>query len=345
MDDDEDALVEDEQGLAKYLEKMRPKCSKAVEKMNARGSRISVTETAEGELLKIEKSSFLGKPLHLLISGNSFRIWRNKPDKIVYESNTLDDLMITHQIARFVEPYGLGQVGIVGNKKSTPDITGGRDYLNILYDVNVNDVLKAVEFRKKHRIRGFQGLVYPDSFLKYINPWYGRSAVYSMAGHWKLDGVKQCLECGFDEIDAGVPTPLQEACSGYNGSREADEVIYFLLENGADPNADYDKEDPFQPGKSPLHIIVDSWSDDFNTDIIRFFLEKGADPNHRACDDFCCGNTPLMLAVMQSVSLPLIKILLEYGGNPNIVNKEGKSALDYAKENGIKVLIDLLSSV
>lgn len=64
---------------------------------------------------------------------------------------------------------------------------------------------------------------------------------------------------------------------------------------------------------------------------VRSFLTKGADPNFSS---FTHGITPIIYAVSHG-NTSMIFELLEHGSNPKIKDKHGKSAIDYAQEQGI----------
>jgi len=89
-----------------------------------------------------------------------------------------------------------------------------------------------------------------------------------------IEDVKRLLEKGFhiDSTEENDHSALSEAaCQGHN------ELVQFLLENGADPNQDASKGD----GKAPLYRAA------FNghLETVRLLLEAGADP-----DKVCTSN-------------------------------------------------------
>jgi len=116
------------------------------------------------------------------------------------------------------------------------------------------------------------------------------------------------------------------------------ELIKDLFDHGANPDlADND-------GKNSLHMV---WSFIFTADKIKAILEKKFDINALDKD----GNTPLhhaMSRVSRSGSLTPyrkgIEILMNRGANPNIKNKEGKSAMDLAVESGMQDAVELLKA-
>jgi ankyrin repeat protein len=128
------------------------------------------------------------------------------------------------------------------------------------------------------------------------------------------------------------------------------EAAAFLVERGADPNAD-------GQGWTPLHQVV--WSRRPNTgsnipgapptgsldslDLVRTLVEHGADLNARQKrepkDGFRnmlnrIGSTPFLLAA-KSADLPLMRLLLESGADPKITTEDGTTALMVAAGVGI----------
>lgn len=92
------------------------------------------------------------------------------------------------------------------------------------------------------------------------------------------------------------------------------DVLRFLLNNGADPNAKYNG---FQPLSLKSYLQ--------NLDNLRLLLEYGADPNVKNKD----GYYPLTLSVPQT-SPDIASLLLEFGADPSLPNDNGKSSLYYA---------------
>ena len=71
-------------------------------------------------------------------------------------------------------------------------------------------------------------------------------------------------------------------------------------------------------------------------------LESGADPNVK--EDFTVGNeTPIFKAV-ENNSYEIVKILLDYGADPSVLNKSGMNCLHIAAKNGFLEISVLLIS-
>ncbi|XP_064632243.1 ankyrin-2-like [Lineus longissimus] len=113
------------------------------------------------------------------------------------------------------------------------------------------------------------------------------------------------------DIDNGTERfPLHTAISSHNP-----EVVKLLVESEANVNmfgSNFDKS------FSPLHLAVHFGLED----VTSVLLEAGADPNLRE------GNTnSTPLSFIQKKSVPICKLLLAKGANPNVANKFGNTAL------------------
>lgn len=87
-------------------------------------------------------------------------------------------------------------------------------------------------------------------------------------------------------------------------------------------------------GKTLLMIAVEKRY----IDCCMYLLLGGSDPDKAHCDT---GNTPLHLAV-QTGSATLVKMMLIFNAEVAIANREGKTALDYAKESDNQEICDAL---
>ncbi len=81
---------------------------------------------------------------------------------------------------------------------------------------------------------------------------------------------------------------------------------------------------------------------------IQYLLDGGADINGKGyknfvedCDGYYEYSSPLMVAV-NTQHIDIIKILLEHGANVNVVESEGVTVLDVARNQKNKRIIDLL---
>ena len=127
--------------------------------------------------------------------------------------------------------------------------------------------------------------------------------------------VELLMEHGADVNPSGGRTPLMGAVSG-----QQVELIEWLLEEGADPNA----------------VDMNGWTvlmgaaegDDMDVEIIAMLIEAGAKVNARCAE----GKTALMCAAMWAPPA-VVRQLLDLGADVRMKDKEGKRAIDFAREN------------
>ena len=120
------------------------------------------------------------------------------------------------------------------------------------------------------------------------------------------------------------------------------ESVRLLLKYGADPNS------VNKYGQTPLFDVGERQPVDHDTPeqrnaIASLLLDAGADIHH--CDSGRC--QPLWKAVFYCRGLndlPLIKLFLEKGANPNHINNGEMTPLAFAKRVGFSPLIELLEN-
>jgi ankyrin repeat protein len=119
-------------------------------------------------------------------------------------------------------------------------------------------------------------------------------------------------------------TPL-----GFAAFFSRDEIVRFLLDEGADPNIAAAND--FKV--APLHSAVAAKS----FEITKLLLDRGANPNARQQGDY----TPLHGAAHNN-SIDIVTALLQSGADKHVQAKDGKTAMDLAKEIDAKEIIALL---
>lgn len=109
-----------------------------------------------------------------------------------------------------------------------------------------------------------------------------------------LDKIKELLNEGanINYIDKNMDSPLLIAISNNNY-----DLVKFLLENGANPNPDPDKVYTL-----PLNLAIDT-----SVEVTKNNIDVKED------------------------SIDIIKLLLEFGANFNIKDKDGENAYEFAK--------------
>lgn len=109
--------------------------------------------------------------------------------------------------------------------------------------------------------------------------------------------------------------------------------LQILIENGGNVNAKHNR-DTFQDYSRPygLGLLTYSIERKASLPLLKLLIAYGADVNQ--IDSF--GNTPLITICKYTYCTNMTEIALELiqdGADPNVKNKEGKTALDYAIQN------------
>ena len=108
------------------------------------------------------------------------------------------------------------------------------------------------------------------------------------------------------------------------------EVVRFLLESGAEVNT---------PSQNGLKVTpLNSAAAGRHYEIAMLLLERDANPNIRQEGDFA----PLHSAAMNGQT-EMVKLLLQYGADKDLKSLDGKTARDYALENGHKIVAEVLA--
>ncbi len=187
-------------------------------------------------------------------------------------------------------------------------------------------------------------------------PRGGMTALLLAAREGAVDGVRALVEGGanLDITDPDKTTPLVMAIINRHN-----DVAKFLIEHGADPNI------PDSTGMTALYAAVDlrtlgplvnrptpkPTSTIDNAEIVESLLAHGANPNaqlrlpilpryHNAGDkQLAEGATPLMRAA-KALDLPVMKLLLERGADPNLSTKNFMTPLMFAASGGGRGRVD-----
>jgi ankyrin repeat protein len=150
--------------------------------------------------------------------------------------------------------------------------------------------------------------------------------IYLMTHSPRLSTLIQIIQANpsiVNRIDDDTDmTPLH-----YAVQEDSFDMVHFLLENGAEINAQDGAEN------TPLHYSVNSPC------ITHLLLLNGADPNLQNEE----GNTPLHRALLEDAPFEIILLLLSKGADPTIRNEDGYTSLAIAvRERKDTRLLDTL---
>ncbi|ADG72768.1 ankyrin repeat domain-containing protein [Brachyspira murdochii] len=130
--------------------------------------------------------------------------------------------------------------------------------------------------------------------------------------------------------------------------RERFDIVKYLVEKGIDPTMKYTDY-----RNIPFSLLAAAVNNN-DTKIAEYLIDKGADVNTKAIIDNYMENgmtsnykdnskeaVNLILAAIENGNTSLVKLLIEKGANTSVVDKDGKTIFDLAKEQGYDDILAL----
>ena len=111
-------------------------------------------------------------------------------------------------------------------------------------------------------------------------------------------------------------------------SKECIDIVKYLVSQGVDPAMTYTNGYSYS-GKS--YSLLNAAVGNKTTEIAEYLIEQGADINTQT--DSVSG-LPLIFVALRSENIELLKLLIEKGADTSVVDKDGKTIFDLAKEQG-----------
>jgi hypothetical protein len=181
---------------------------------------------------------------------------------------------------------------------------------------------------------------------------HGRvTALHVAAAYSAFEAAKLLLEAGADvNSRAQLPKPNGGATPMYfavcvHAASASPKLVSLLLEAGADVTLKVAVDDEDGSGLN-FDTVLGYYAgciDAANAEVVKMLLDAGADPNGQ---DTVFGETPLhnVALLCGDEGVKIGKLLLEYGADPLLTDKNGERPLDYAKKfSKDQEMIDLLT--
>ena len=147
----------------------------------------------------------------------------------------------------------------------------------------------------------------------------------AIIGRCNLEKVKLLTEHGADinysnfEYGPVIAVAISKGCI---------DIVKYLVSQGVDPAMTYTNGYSYS-GKS--YSLLNAAVGNKTTEIAEYLIEQGADINTQT--DSVSG-LPLIFVALRAENIELLKLLIEKGADTSVVDKDGKTIFDLAKEQG-----------
>ncbi|WP_300757409.1 ankyrin repeat domain-containing protein [uncultured Brachyspira sp.] len=196
------------------------------------------------------------------------------------------------------------------------------------YQANIDALYSAVESEKNYHFEVVKELLNAGAGTDII---YGTkeenedNILYPAIKRCGLEKVKLLTEHG---ADINYSNFEYGPVIAYAVSQECIDIVKYLVSQGVDPAMTYTNGYSYS-GKS--YSLLNAAVGNKNTEIAEYLIEQGADINTQT--DSVSG-LPLIFVALRAENIELLKLLIEKGADTSVVDKDGKTIFDLAKEQG-----------
>ena len=147
----------------------------------------------------------------------------------------------------------------------------------------------------------------------------------AIIGRCNLKKVKLLTEHGADinysnfEYGPVIAVAISKGCI---------DIVKYLVSQGVDLAMTYTNGYSYS-GKS--YSLLNAAVRNKTTEIAEYLIEQGADINTQTDS---VSDLPLIFVALRSENIELLKLLIEKGADTSVVDKDGKTIFDLAKEQG-----------
>ena len=197
------------------------------------------------------------------------------------------------------------------------------------YQANIDALYSAVESEKNYHFEVVKELLNAgaDTGIIYGTKEENKDNILNVAiiGRCNLEKVKLLTEHGADinysnfEYGPVIAVAVSQGCI---------DIVKYLVSQGVDPAMTYTNGYSYS-GKS--YSLLNAAVRNKTTEIAEYLIEQGADINTQT--DSVSG-LPLIFVALRAENIELLKLLIEKGADTSVVDKDGKTIFDLAKEQG-----------
>ena len=194
---------------------------------------------------------------------------------------------------------------------------------------DIDALYYAVESEKNYHLEVVKELLNAgaDTGIIYGTKEENKDNILNVAiiGRCNLEKVKLLTEHGADINYSNFEYGPVIAVAISKGSID---IVKYLVSQGVDPAMTYTNGYSYS-GKS--YSLLNAAVGNKTTEIAEYLIEQGADINTQTDS---VSDLPLIFVALRAENIELLKLLIEKGADTSVVDKDGKTIFDLAKEQG-----------